>query len=265
MPRPKLAIVAESTGLTARKALEAARTLGCRGIQFDAVGDLAPDKLGETGRREFKNLLKSHDLALAALNVPLRRGLDAADDLQPRLDFVKKAMALSFDLGARLVVVPGPAIPAEAADPRRVTLTESLHDLGAHGDRTGCTIALECGLDPAETVVPFLDSFDRGSLAVCFDPANFLLNGHDPLATLAAFGRRVAYTHARDARVARNAGGGNEVPLGAGDIEWMAYVATLDSIDFSGYLAVERTTGQNRLDDVKAGVAFLRRFVGAGS
>jgi L-ribulose-5-phosphate 3-epimerase len=262
MPRLKLAIVAESTGLPARKAIDAAMALGCKGIQFDAVGELAPDKLGETGRREFKNLLKSNDLELAALNVPLRRGLDVSDDLQPRLDFVRKAMALSFDLGARLVVVPGPAVPAEATDARRVSLTESLHDLGAHGDRTGCAVALECGLDPAATLVPYLDTFDRGSLAVCFDPANFLLNGHDPLANLVTLGRRVVYTHARDARTARNVGGGGEVPVGAGDIEWMAYVATLESIHYAGYLTVERTAGQTRLEDVKAGVAFLRRFVG---
>ena len=50
--------------------------------------------------------------------------------------------------------------------------------------------------------------------------------------------------------------------LGAGDIEWMAFVATLESIGYSGYLTVERTGGLTRLIDVGNGVKFLRRFVG---
>lgn len=262
MTRLKLAIVAESTGLPLRKAIETASNLGCRGIQFDAVADLAPDQLGETGRREFRNLLRSNNLELAALNAPLRRGLDVADDLQPRLDFVRDAMSLSFDLGARLVVVPCPALPGETEDVRANTLAESLNDLGAHGDRTGCLLALEAGLDPAEKLKPYLTGFDRGSLTVCYDPANFLLNGHDPLTNLASLHGIVSYAHARDARTARNVGGGGEVTLGAGDIEWMALVATLESIGYAGYLAVERTAGQTRHADVSSGVKFLRRFVG---
>ena len=96
------------------------------GIQVDAAGDLAPDRLGETGRREFRNLLRSFNQELAALNVPLRRGLDSAENQQPRLDHLRKAMQLAFDLGARRVVVPCPKIPDDPATPRAQTLRESL-------------------------------------------------------------------------------------------------------------------------------------------
>jgi L-ribulose-5-phosphate 3-epimerase len=261
--RLKLAIVAESTGLPLRTALVKASVLGCRGIQFDAVGELAPDQLTGTGRREFKNLLRSHNFELAALNVPLRRGLDVLDDLHPRLDYIRKAMTLSYDLGASLVVAPFPELSKskDERDPRANALKESLIDLGRFGDRTGCRLALEGGIDPGDALRAYLEPFDCGSLTVCYDPANFLLNGHDPLTSLAALGRFVSYAHARDARIARNAGGGTEVPLGAGDIEWMALVATLESLGYSGYLAVERTAGTARWDDVAAGVKFLGRFV----
>lgn len=261
--RLKLALVAESTGLPLRTALAKASALGCRGIQFDAVGELAPDQLTQTGRREFKNLLRSHNFELAALNVPLRRGLDVLDDLHPRLDFIRKAMTLSYDLGASLVVAPFPALSKnqDENDPRVQALKESLTDLGRFGDRTGCRLALEGGLDAGEALRAYLESFDCGSLTVCYDPANFLLNGHDPLTSLVALGRYVSYCHARDGRAARNAGGGTEVPLGAGDIEWMALVATLESLAYSGYLAVERTAGTARWDDIVAGVKFLSRFV----
>jgi sugar phosphate isomerase/epimerase len=113
----KIGIVAESTGLTVRQALVAAARMGARGVQVDAVGDLKPDNLTETGRREFRNLLRSFDLELAALNVPVRRGLDVAENLQPRIERVRKAMQLAFDLGARRVVVACPKLPDDEAAP----------------------------------------------------------------------------------------------------------------------------------------------------
>ena len=63
----KIGIVAESTGLPLRSAIAEAAKLGSAGIQCDAVGDLSPGSLGATGRREFKNLLRSYSVELAAL------------------------------------------------------------------------------------------------------------------------------------------------------------------------------------------------------
>ena len=54
----RIGIVVESTQLPLRSAVEAAARMGARGIQVDAVRDLAPEALGETGRREFRNLLR---------------------------------------------------------------------------------------------------------------------------------------------------------------------------------------------------------------
>src|SRR5437764_11057566 len=148
----RIGIVVESTGLPVRQAIAQAAKVAAAGVQVDAVGDLAPDALGETGRREFRNLLRSFNQELAALNVPLRRGLDAAENLQPRLDHLRKVMQLAFDLGSRRVIVPCPKIPDDAASPRAVTLRESLAALGAQGDRVGAVLALEIGFDPAEKV-----------------------------------------------------------------------------------------------------------------
>jgi L-ribulose-5-phosphate 3-epimerase len=263
MNRFKLGVVLEPLGLPPRQALQAAAKLGVAGVQADAIGDLAPDKLGDTGRREFRTLLKGFDLELAALNCPLRRGLDSAENQQQRIEHVRKVMQLAFDLGARKVVVPLPRVPTDAAAPRAVTLREALLDLGGFGDRIGTQLCLEAGLDAGDKVRDYLGTFDNGGLAVTFDPANFLLNGFDPLASLSALGGRVAYTQARDARTATVSGGGKEVPVGSGDIEWMIYVATLESVDYRGFLAVDRETGDNRPADVASGVKFLRRFVGA--
>jgi L-ribulose-5-phosphate 3-epimerase len=263
MSRFKLGIVLETTGLPVRRALAEVAKLGVSGVQVDAAGDLAPDKLTDTGRREFKNLLRAYNLELSALNCPLRRGLDTAENLQPRIEHVRKVMQLAFDLGPRRVIVPLPKVPEDAAAPRAVTAREALADLGSFGDRVGSVLVLEAGLDPGDKVRDYLNTFDTGSLAVNFDPANFLLNGFDPLASLAALAGKVAHTHARDARTATVRGGAREVPVGAGDIEWMVYVATLESIGYGGYLTVDREQGEDRFADVAAGVKFLKRFVAA--
>lgn len=256
----KIGIVAESTLLPIRSALEAAARIGAKAIQVDATGDLAPDTLGATGRREFRTLLRSFDLELAALNVPIRRGLDVAEDLEPRLDRVRRTMQLAFDLGCRRVVVPCPKLPDDATAPRALLMRESLLALGTFGDRSGCLTALEIGFDPAQKMKEYLAGFDVGSLKVTFDPANFVLHGHDPLGNLMPLEGMVEHVHARDARSAGVSRGMQEVPLGAGDIDWMALSATLQVLEYDGVLAVEREQGENKLADVANGVKFLRRF-----
>jgi sugar phosphate isomerase/epimerase len=256
----KLGIVAESTGLPLRQALTVAARAGASGVQVDALGDLSPNALGDTGRREFRNLLRSFDLQLAALNVPLRRGLDVAEDLQPRIERVRKAMQLAFDLGARRVVVACPKLPGDEKDARANLMRESIGAIGAYGDRIGCLVALEVGFDPAEKVKQYLAGFDCGSLKVTFDPVNFMLHGHDALASLTPLAGLVAHVHARDARSAGLSRGLQEVPVGAGDIDWMAFTATLQVLEFDGFLTVEREQGDNKLADVTNGVQFLKRF-----
>lgn len=258
----RIGIVAGATGLPLRNAIATAARMAAQGLQVDATGELNPDKLTDTGRREFRNLLRSYNQQLAAVSMPMRRGLDVADGLQPRLDRVRKAMQFAFDLGGRRVVVPCPRIPEDPATPRAQLMRESLLALGRHGDRIGTVLALEIGFDPADRVKDYLRGFDSGSLKVTYDPANLLRHGHDPLANLAPLQGLVAHVHARDARSGGLSRGLAEVPVGAGEVDWMALTATLQVIEFDGFLTVDREEGQNRLKDVTDGVKFLKRFAG---
>ncbi|CAN5596446.1 hypothetical protein BH11PLA2_BH11PLA2_15010 [soil metagenome] len=257
----KLGLVLEALQMPARAAIDHAATLGVQGVQLEAGGDLHPDRLGDTGRREVRTRLIGCKLELAAMNVPLRRGLDIIDDQQQRLDHIKKMMALAFDLGSRVIVVPLPKLPADEETKRAVILHDSLLELGQHGDRTGVRIALECGLDAGDKVREYLDSFECG-LAVTYDPANFLVNRHDAVKSLVHLGSRVAYVQARDARAETLSGGGKEVATGAGDLDWLVLAATLDSLDYRGFVCVDREEGPQRRLDIENSVKFLRRFAG---
>jgi L-ribulose-5-phosphate 3-epimerase len=260
MNRLKLGIVLETTNLPVRRALHAASELAVHGVRIDAAGDLAPGRLTDTGRREFGNLLRAHNLELSALNCPLRLGLDASGDAQQRIDHVRGVMRLASELGSRAVVVPLPGLPKDPESPRAVVMREALQALGAFGDRVGVHLALGIGRDPGNEVRDYLGTFDTGSLSVNFDPASFLLAGFDPFAGLRALSGRVVHAQARDVRTATGRGG-REVPVGTGDVDWAAYVAALESISYRGYLVVDREAGTERFADVAAGVRFLRQFV----
>ncbi len=262
MNRLKIGICLESLDLPLRRALTEAGRLGVSGVQVDAVGDLAPNALSETGRREFRHLLRAHNLELTALGCPLRRGLDSAENQQPRLEHVQKVLNLSYDLGPRVVIVQAGSIVEDAANPHMHILSESLQALARHGDRSGTILALETGLEDGAALASFLDRFDTGALGVNLDPANLLLHGFDAYASVQALGHRIVHTHAKDARQASASRAAQEVPLGHGDIDWIKYLGALEEIEYRGWLTIERETGDNHLADVTAGVTFLRRLIG---
>jgi L-ribulose-5-phosphate 3-epimerase len=262
MNKLKIGVHLESLGLPLRRALQEAERLGVGGVQVDAAGDLSPNNLSQTGRREFRHLLRSHNLELTALGCPLRRGLDSAENQEGRIEHVKKVMTLSYDLGPRITIVQAGQIPESEEDPRMTPLTEALRALGAHGDRTGVTLALETGLESGQVLRAFLDRFDTAGLGANFDPANLLMHGFDVYESLRALRGKVVHVHAKDARSASTSRAAQEVPLGHGDIDWMQFVGVLEEIEYRGWLTIKRETGADRRADVAAGVAFLRRLVG---
>jgi L-ribulose-5-phosphate 3-epimerase len=262
MNRPTIGVRLESLGLSLRPALEQARLMGVAGVQVDAVGDLAPERLSQTGRREFRNLLRTYNLELTALGFPLRRGLDVPDDQQERIDRLRGALVLSFDLGPRRVVADVGRIPEAADDPRMQLMTEALLALGQHGDRVGATLALETGLNSGEVLRKFLDRFDTAGLGVNLDPANLMMHGFNLYESARALGDKIVHTHAKDAREAGASRTAQEVPLGHGDIDWLLYLGVLEELGYHGWLTIERESGDNRVAEVAAGVKFLRRLVG---
>jgi sugar phosphate isomerase/epimerase len=257
----KIGLRLESLGLPLRRALTTAAQLGIGGVQVDALGDLAPERLSQTGRREFRHRLRSHNLELTAVGCPMRRGLNVAEDLEARIAHVREVMKLAADLGPRIVIVEAGRIAADASAPANALLREALVTLGRHGDHIGAILALETGQEAGEVLASFLDRLDTGGLGANFDPANLLIQGFDPYTAIAALNRRIVHAHAKDARTASASRSAAEVALGHGDLDWMRLVALLEEADYRGWLTVERETGERKQADVAEGVAFLRRFV----
>ena len=254
----KIGLRLASLQLPLRKAVQVAGRTGAAGVQVDAYGELMPDQISQTGRREFRHLLRSHNLEVTAVGCPMRRGLNVLENIELRLEHVRKVMTLAVDLGPRVVVVEAGRIGVDpVADG---VLREALLVLSRFGDTTGATLALETGNESGEAVAKFLDQFDTGALAVNFDPANLLIHGFNPYQAIAALQKRIAHVHCKDARQAAASAQTAELLLGHGDIEWMRLLDLLREADYRGWLTVERENGPLTADQATAGVAFLKRF-----
>lgn len=262
MTRLKISIALRSLNLPLRKALVRAQAMAITGVEIDAAGDLAPDNLSQTGRREFRHLLRGHNLEVSAIYCPLRHGLDWPENQEARIEHVRKAMSLSFDLGPRVVVAQVGKTPEKPEGEAFARMSEGLLALGHHGDRTGTRLALETGLEAGQDLAAFLSRFDTGGLAVAYDPANLVMHGHNAYDSARGLGHLIALVHAKDARVSGASRTAQEVPLGHGDLDWMTLLGVLEEIDYHGWLTIERETGTDRARDVAEGVAFLRRLVG---
>jgi sugar phosphate isomerase/epimerase len=261
MDRVKIGVRLESFGLPLRRALQEAERLGVGGVQVDAVGDLSPKTLSQTGRRQFLHQLRAHNLELTALGCPLRHGLDTPENQEGRLERVRLVMSLSFDLGPRIAIVQAGRVPAaDEASPRAALMTEALTVLGQHGDRSGTVLALETGLESGSALRKYLDRFDTGGLGVNLDLANLLMHDFDPYESARALQGKVVHCHAKDARKAGASRSAQEVPLGAGDIDWMQFLGVLEEIEYRGWLVIERESAGGP-QDMAAAVGFLRRFI----
>jgi sugar phosphate isomerase/epimerase len=195
-------------------------------------------------------------LELIALGCPLRRGLDAAEDQQPRIEHVRRAMTLAYDLGPRVAIVDAGRVPGEDETERGRALTEALTALAAHGDRSGAVLALETGLESGAALNAYLERFDSGSLAANLDPANLLTHGFDLYESARELNRRIVRVNATDARLVGASRATQEVALGHGDVDWMQLLGVLEEVEYHGWLTLVRES------DAAAGVAFLRRLTG---
>jgi sugar phosphate isomerase/epimerase len=216
---------------------EAAR-LGARGVVIDAIGDLAPQRLSETGRRELRHLLRTLELSLVALSLPTRRPFDTVDQLDERMRRADAAFAMSYELGTRLVLARVGAVPAEEEQERREIFTTSLTSLGQRADHRGVRLAVETGSDSGSRLKAFLDSLNLVGLAASIDPSGLLSAGIDPAATVVELSTWVAHAYAGDATGKVAALNPRGLGFAPGVLDWETYFGALEEIGYGGFLTV---------------------------
>ncbi|WP_435006218.1 sugar phosphate isomerase/epimerase family protein [Tundrisphaera lichenicola] len=246
-----------------KEQIRGAASAGARGVIVDAAGDLAPDRLSETGRREFRQMLRSVELDLIALNLPTRRPFDNLEQLEDRLSRAERAFSLAYELGTRLVLARVGGLPPEDDASRRVAFTTALRELGRRADHRGVRFAIETGTEPGGILGTFLDQLEIPSLCVSLDPSSLLRQGIDPVAATRELGAWVAHAYANDAsRSSRSPTLANPRGMGfpAGALDWEEYLGALEEINYRGFLTVWPETDRDPTTQFREMAERLRRF-----
>ena len=173
------------------------------------------------------------------------------------------AAALARQMGLRLVSTHAGFLPHERSDPAFDRLTERVATLARIFARIGSSLLLETGQESADTLLAFLDelaSRDARNVTVNFDPANMLLYDMDePIEALGKLAPHVQQVHVKDARRTRVKGAwGEEVIVGTGQVDWVAFVRTLAEADYEGDYIFEREAGNDRVGDIQKGIRALQ-------
>jgi L-ribulose-5-phosphate 3-epimerase len=111
-------------------------------------------------------------------------------------------------------------------------------------------------------VLLFLEEMHRRgteNVGVNFDPANMILYDMDePIEALRQLVPHVQQVHVKDAKRTTVKGQwGEEVVVGTGLVDWLAFVRVLAEADFDGGYVFEREAGDDRVGDINRGIAAL--------
>lgn len=126
-----------------------------------------------------------------------------------------------------------------------VDVTRQLCDHAARNDQA---LHLETGQEAAQPLVDFIVRVERNNLFINFDPANMILYGTgNPIEALRIVGKYVRSVHCKDALWSATPGEswGQEMPLGAGQVDMELYLRTLKEIGYTGPLTIEREIPQD--------------------
>lgn len=258
----RIAVATRSFGQPLKTAVRTASDIEADGVQFEVRQELKPADLTDTGRRQFLHMLGELGLSVASLEFPARRAFYDPDQLDARIAAAKETMTFAYDLGANVVTSRVGRIPQDEQSPEYGVLQEALGDLARHANRVGATLAITPTGESAERLAKLVGSIDEGPIGVNFDPAVFVVAGHDPADALRTLYQLVTHVVVRDA-VREADGTGIEVPVGRGEVPWDELLAMLDEAGYHGWLTVERTQGDDKAADMGRAIQYLRR-VAAG-
>jgi sugar phosphate isomerase/epimerase len=229
-----------------RDQIHDAARLGARGVVFDAIGDVAPQRLGATGRREIRHIFRTVELSVIALSLPTRRPFDTTDQLDDRLRRADAAFSMAYELGTKIVLVRAGSVPQTDDAARLEVFTNSLRQLGRRADHHGVRLALETGPDTGEKLKSLLDELDAHGLAASIDPASLLQAGIDPIGCVRELGPWVVHAYAKDATGSTGIPSLNPRGFGfpPGALDWEEYLGALEEIAYQGFLTVWPAAGR---------------------
>ncbi|PKR86339.1 sugar phosphate isomerase/epimerase family protein [Heyndrickxia camelliae] len=286
----KIGIIVDSLRMPIRDGLKTAKELGADGVQIYAVkGEMSPENLSATARKELKSYIDSLGLEISALCGDLGgHGFQDAQLNPKKIEKSKRILDLAVELGTNIVTTHIGIIPKDPKDPVYEEMQKACDELGVYAKSLNAYFAIETGPEPSARLKGFLDSLRTNGVSVNFDPANMVMvTGDNPVEGVKLLKDYIVHTHVKDGARYRDVdprdvygalgyGGGvdhekiaqmvtegeyfKELPLGQGKVDFLAYFAALQEIGYKGYLTIEREVGINPLQDIGDAIKFIKTF-----
>ncbi len=277
---------AEQLGVSPSALLDSAVVAGYHGMELGPPGFLGTAS-------ETADAFASRGLAVVGAYVPIHF---SADDATVGRDLANMERTLAELTGAGSP--PGLAIladegsaelllnPARDPDDRRLALDDAGWDRLAGGMARALALASAAGVPTSfhPHISTYVESpweverlLTTTEVDITLDTGHFWLAGADPVEHLARFGDRVNHVHLKDvrravlerARAERRTDfdewwGHVATPLGAGDVDLVAFLDKLRLLDYDGWLVVEQDRlpiGHDAIEPVAAEQLENRRWV----
>ena len=261
MHRLRIGVVVESFRIGVRQGMKMAARLGLSGVQIDVTGgDLAPERLGRSARRDLASTARSYGLEISALGGNFGRGGFAnPDHIDEVVGRMRRIVDMAADLDAPVVATHVGRLPDGDSSPTQAMMVEALNDVGRYAENRERFLATETGAEEPARLLEFLESLSTEAIKVNYDPGNLAMGGFDPVAGVFTLKDRIVHTHANDGGQSPD-GSRQEMRLGEGDVDWLPYVAALDSVGYEGFYTIEQTAGEDPTADVMHAKQFLEKF-----
>lgn len=208
--------------------------LELRGVWKKNVLDLTDEERGR-----FKGMLDERGVEVSAIGSPIGK-VKIGDPFQPHLERFERAVDCARFFGAPYIRLFSYFLP-EGEDPARFRdeVVSRMREKAARAREAGVTLLHENEKriygDTGERCGDILDVVDSPALKACFDPANFVQCGEEPLSCWERLKDRVAYFHIKDAVASTN-----EVkPAGEGDGRIADILKDASARGFDGFLSLE--------------------------
>lgn len=255
MPRQRIAIATAAFDQPLRTAIKTASKVGGQGLHLNARTEVRPTEYSETGLRQLLHEIRESGLSVASLAFPTRRSFYDQDQLEARVAAAKIAMEFTRKLNAKVLTLRVGTIPDPDSNEYRL-LVDVLNELARHGNHVGTTLSITPTREQPEKLLQLVESVVEGHVNIDFDPARFAMAGIKASDAFSQLHKQVGHIRIRDG-VRDIDGGGMEVPVGRGDVDWDELLAMIEQSGYGGWSTVERTTGDDRILDTHQAVQFV--------
>lgn len=239
--------------------LKSTTELNVAGLQVDLRNEIRATDLTETGRRDFLHQIKERGLVIGSAVFPLNYPLYESEKLDLRISAIRDAMKFAYSIKAKTLCFRVGRIPEDKASPERKLLVELLGDLARYSNHIGTLLAITPTNDSAESLSTLVSEVTTGPLGIDFDPAHFAMTGRPVAESLRLLHQFVMHVQLRDGIHGND--GGEEVPVGRGNVDWVEVLALLGEMDYQGWLTAIRNQGDECAQDISRGIKLICKML----